>query len=252
MAVFIVTHKKYHMPRKKGYVPIQVGAALNESLGYLKDSEGEQISEKNPNYCELTALYHIWKNCPDKVSGLVHYRRYFCTGMTLHPKKHILSFDEACQILKNFDIILPYKMYRHGMTLREDYEKNHKIRDYDMCRKVIEELYPEYLPDFDAVSAQKTLYQYNMFISRKELLDEYCEWLFTILFEVEKRVDISSYDAYNQRIFGFLSERLFNVWLAHQNLRIKKLEVYNIEDSRFTLLKANVKNLIKPILGVER
>ena len=252
MAIYIVTHKKYSMPELKGYKPIQVGAALNPDLGYLKDSEGDNISEKNPNYCELTALYYIWKNCKDPVAGLVHYRRYFCTKKTLNPKKHLLSYRHAVQLLKEYDIILPYKMYRQGKTLREDYGDAHYISDYDVCREVISELYPDYCKAFDEVSAQKTLYQYNMLICKKEVFDSYCKWLFDILFEVERRVDISGYDAYNQRIFGFLSERLFNVWLAHENLKIKKYEVYNIEDSLVQLMKANIKNVIKPFVGVER
>ena len=144
------------------------------------------------------------------------------------------------------------KMYRQGRTLREDYATAHNIKDYDICRDVISEIYPDYLNAFDEVSAQKTLYQYNMLICKKELFDSYCQWLFDILFEVERRVDISKYDAYNQRIFGFLSERLFNVWLEYKQLNVKKCEVYNIVDSLAQLLKANLKNVIKPIVGVER
>ncbi len=252
MAIYIVTHKKYKMPDVKDYQPIQVGAALHDDLGYLKDSDGDNISKKNPNYCELTALYYIWKNCKENVVGLVHYRRYFCTKKTIHPSKYILSYDHAIQLLKKYDIILPYKMYRQGKTLREDYAAAHNIKDYDICRDVIGEKYPDYLNAFDKVSAQKTLYQYNMLICKKELFDSYCQWLFDILFEVERRVDIRKYDAYNQRIFGFLSERLFNVWLEYKQLNVKKCEVYNIEDSLAQLLKANLKNVIKPIVGVER
>ncbi|MBR6981969.1 MAG: DUF4422 domain-containing protein [Ruminococcus sp.] len=252
MSIYIVTHKKYSMPSLNGYLPIQVGAALHDDLGYLKDSEGDEISRKNPNYCELTALYYIWKNCTDSIVGMVHYRRYFCTKRTVHPQQFILSYDEAAKLLQEYDIIMPYKMYRKGLTIKEDYEKNHKASDYDTCRKVIQEKYPDYLQAFDETSNQKTLFQYNMFICKKPLFDAYCQWLFDILFEVERRVDISEYDAYNQRIFGFLSERLFNVWLRHEKLRVKKLEVYNIEDSHAQLLKANLKNLIKPIIGVDR
>lgn len=250
--IYIVTHKKYNMQELDGYLPIQVGAALHDDLGYLKDSGGDNISKKNPNYCELTALYYIWKNCTEEVVGMVHYRRYFCTQKTIHPKKHLLSYANAVQLLQQYDIILPYKMYRRGRTLREDYALAHNIRDYDVCRDVIGQIYPDYLRAFDEVSNQKTLYQYNMLICKKTLFDSYCKWLFDILFEVERRVDIRKYDAYNQRVFGFLSERLFNVWLYHEQLKIKKLEVYNIEDSTAQLLKANIKNIIKPIVGVER
>ena len=143
-------------------------------------------------------------------------------------------------------------MHRQGKTIREDYAEYHNVRDYDECGKIIKEFFPEYKRDFVKVSKSKDLYQFNMLITKKKYFDEYCNWLFTILFELEKRIDISDYDAYNSRIYGFLSERLFNVWLEHNKLKLKKMEVYNIEDSKMSLIKMNVKNLVKPILGVER
>lgn len=64
---------------------------------------------------------------------------------------------------------------------------------------------------------------------KKSLCDRYCSWLFDILFELEKRIDVSSYDMYQKRVFGFLSERLFTVWLHHENLRVTNQEVYGVE-----------------------
>ena len=62
-----------------------------------------------------------------------------------------------------------------------------------------------------------------MFVMKRSLFDEYCTWLFDILFELEKRTDMTGYDTYEARLFGFMSERLFNVWLERQNL--KKVEI---------------------------
>ncbi len=253
MSIYVVTHKKYDIPEMEGYIPIQVGAALNADLGYLKDSGGDNISAKNKNYCELTALYYIWKNKPqDDIAGLVHYRRYFYTKRTLDPKKNILTYSQAKDILKEYDIIVPYKMRRKGNTIKEDYAIHHNVRDYEECRNIISEQCPEFLGAFDAVSESKELFQYNMMVCSKPLFDEYCQWIFDILFELESRIDITDYDAYNQRIYGFLSERLFNVWVMHKGLKVKKLEVFNIEDSKSGLLKANIKNIIKPLMGVKR
>ena len=210
MSIYVVTHKKYNIPKMKGYIPIQVGASLHENLGYKVDSDGDNISDKNPNYCELTALYYMWKNLDDDIIGLTHYRRYFCDKMTSEPLKHILSYDTAKSLLKKYDVIVPYKMHRQGKTIREDYAEYHNVRDYDECGKIIKEFFPEYKRDFVKVSKSKDLYQFNMLITKKKYFDEYCNWLFTILFELEKRIDISDYDAYNSRIYGFLSERLFN------------------------------------------
>lgn len=253
MSIYIVTHKKYNFPGMKNYIPIQVGAAYHEDLGFCKDSEGDNISLKNPHYCELTALYFMWKNTNDNIIGLTHYRRYFCNKKTLTPLKHILSYDDAANILKKYDIIVPYKMHRQGKTIRQDYAINHNIRDYDECEKIIIKYFPKYKESFDRVSDSKDLYQYNMFITKRAVFDSYCSWLFKILFELEKRIDISNYDKYNSRVYGFLSERLFNVWLDYnKQLKVKKFEVYNIEENKLSLLKANIKNIIKPIIGMER
>lgn len=144
-------------------------------------------------------------------------------------------------------------MHRQGKTIRQDYEINHNIRDYDECRKIIIKYFPKYKESFDRVSDSKDLYQYNMFITKRAVFDSYCSWLFKILFELEKRIDISNYDKYNSRVYGFLSERLFNVWLDYnKQLKVKKFEVYNIEENKLSLLKANIKNIIKPIIGIER
>ena len=60
--IIVATHKKYKMPNDAMYLPVQVGAEGKETLGYVRDNEGENISHKNPNYCELTGLYWAWKN----------------------------------------------------------------------------------------------------------------------------------------------------------------------------------------------
>ena len=74
--VIIAAHKQYLMPDKDCYLPVQVGSALHKAVGYTPDNTGDNISEKNPYYCELTGLYWAWKNLPADVLGLVHYRRY--------------------------------------------------------------------------------------------------------------------------------------------------------------------------------
>ena len=69
----------------------------------------------------------------------------------------------------------------------------------------------------------------NMFVMKKTLFDEYCSWMFNILFKLEKRIDISGYNQYEARVFGFISERLFNVWLENQQLKVKEMPVINLE-----------------------
>ena len=75
--IIVATHKKYQMPTEEIYIPIHVGAEGKEKLEYVPDNTGENISVKNPYYCELTGLYWAWKNLDAEYIGLVHYRRYF-------------------------------------------------------------------------------------------------------------------------------------------------------------------------------
>ena len=78
MSMYVITHKKFNYPISQGYVPLLVGANKNENPNnYETDNAGENISNKNPNYSELTGLYWLWKNNHDKNIGISHYRRYF-------------------------------------------------------------------------------------------------------------------------------------------------------------------------------
>ncbi len=243
--IFIACHKQCELPNKDCYIPLHVGAEGKKDLGFTKDSTGENISLKNPNYCELTGLYWMWKNSKSKYIGLVHYRRYFFRKIKEHSIDKIISKDEVLNILNEYDVIVPKKTKLIGLTTREQFAKYHNVKDYDICRDIIEEKYPDYVEAFDTVSNRKYFYAFNMCIMNKKSFDNYCKWLFDILFEVEKRVDMSNYTDYEKRLFGFLSERLFNVWLEKNNLKLKELAVYNVDDNYF---KQRVISVIKDII----
>ena len=243
--ILVATHKPYRFPENRLYVPIQVGKALaSDKYGYLLDDERENISERNRSYSELTALYWAWKNryfdaCD--LCGLVHYRRYFF-GSEPFGSISILGEKELAAIMGEYDMIVPKKRHYYIETVRNHYVHAHHAKDLDALESVVAALYPEYVESFDAVMQQRSLYLYNMFVMRSEAFDAYCTWLFAILFEVEKRIDISGYDAYQARVFGFLAERLFNVWLHYHGLKVKELSVVNLEGENL-LLKAF--NMIK-------
>ncbi len=224
MAIYVATHKKFEYKLKKGYVPIQVGSALKDDLGYLRDDGGDNISEKNSNYCELTALYYIAKNRKkDKIVGLVHYRRYFFKGTS------IISYKDAYKFLKKYDIILPYKLDLKE-SVEQQYDRYHHLEDLKRCGDIIRKIYPDYYDSFTDILSHRYISAFNMFIMKGDLFKEYAEWLFNILTVLEKSIHIESYDDYNKRIYGFLSERLFNVWINHKKLYIKYLPVYNVEE----------------------
>ena len=54
--IFVMTHKEMNEIPDKTYLPLHVGKAGKETLGYMGDDTGDHISEKNPVYCELTGV----------------------------------------------------------------------------------------------------------------------------------------------------------------------------------------------------
>lgn len=226
--IYIATHKKFNVPDKEGYIPIQVGAKINEQLPYIKDDTGDNISEKNKNYCELTALYWIWKNRKENIIGLTHYRRYFYNNIFSNKENNLLSCKKIENILYKYDIILP-KSLKLENTIEEQYVDSHHVNDLRKCKTIIQDIYPEYEDDFEKVLKRKKMYAYNMFITKREYFEMYMEWLFNILSRLEKKIDIREYSEYNQRVYGFLAERLLNVWISKNNLKIKECVVYNTQ-----------------------
>lgn len=214
--IIVATHKNYWMPKEELYLPLHVGAeGKNLELGYTKDNIGDNISNKNKNYCELTGLYWAWKNLDADYIGLAHYRRHFCIkGAKGSKQEKILNLQQAKELLSRVDIILPKPRNYYIETNYSQYAHAHHAIDLDLTRQIIQEKYPEYIGEFDLSMNKTTGHRFNMFIMSKEKFDEYCTWLFEILFELENRLDISSYNANDSRVFGFVSERLLDVWIG--------------------------------------
>ncbi len=225
MAVYIAAHKAFDAPATAGYIPLQVGAEGKDPLPFEKDNTGAHISEKNPHFCELTGLYWIWKNRREDYKGLVHYRRYFMQGKAILPEETIRH------LLTTYDAILPpQEILRENAWEEFPLHSGHK-KDLVLLREAIETVDAAYLPTFDRVMAGNRLHLFNMLIAREEIFNSYCAWLFAVLFELEKHVDMTGYTAYEQRLYGFLSERLLNVWVAHNRLRITTVKVKNTQQT---------------------
>lgn len=196
--ILVATHKKYWMPDDNVYMPIHVGREGKASLGYIGDNTGDNISTKNPNYCELTALYWAWKNLKCDYIGLCHYRRYFgnigsiknilTNNMFSQKIKYIYTKKDYESLLNKYDIILPRKLYFYKIDIYKQYKDGHNINDLNMCYEIICEQFPEYKEAFLITMHKNSLYAYNMLVTKKFLFDEYMKWLFNILFTLEKKL----------------------------------------------------------------
>ena len=228
--IIVTTHKKYEMPEDNIYLPLHVGAQGKESIGFTGDNTGENISIKNHFWCELTGLYWAWKNLDYDYLGLVHYRRHF-KGKTKSNDKfeRIIKRQELEELLKQSDIVLPTKRHYFIETLYSHYEHTHYIEDLQKTKKIIGKKYPEYINAFDRVMNRKSAHMFNMFIMKKDLVNNYCSFIFDILFELEKQIDISAYNKYQKRVYGFISELLLDVWIENNKLKYTEIPVINME-----------------------
>ena len=235
--IFVCAHKEVSLPQHPYFLPIQAGAALHDAIkGYQPDNEGDNISDKNPHFCELTCHYWAWKNLKDvDIVGLNHYRRYFDFTRKwpqFSADKHFIQTDEFLKqeyqfpdlekLLTKYDIILP--VARHWrVSNTQQYGEYHIAKDWEMLRQIIKEHSPQYIPAFEKTmdNSNKSV-GYNMFITHWNYFDAYSEWLFDILFEVEKRVPPID-DPIQSRIYGYMSERLINVFCKHYRLRAKHI-----------------------------
>lgn len=233
--LIVATHKKYEMPKDDMYLPLYVGSQGKESIGFERDDNGINISEKNPFFCELTGLYWAWKNLNADYVGLCHYRRHFTLNKKI-PKNEeekfeiLLSKEEADKILENTDIILPKKRKYYIENLYNHYKHTLYIETLDEAGKIIEEKYPEYLNEFEKLHKRTSAHMFNMLIMKKEKLDEYCTWLFDILFELEKRMGQKEFDTFHSRFYGRVSELLLDVWIDTNNLKYKEVKIVDMQN----------------------
>ena len=230
LKIFVCTHKPFYMFKDDILKPIHVGKQLsNLNLGYDGDDTGDHISYKNENYCELTALYWIWKNCKDyDIVGLCHYRRFFHNNQGgnlfgLFYENKLFQFSDflnlkQLEVLPD-EIIVPEPLILNTSVI-EHYSIYHTLDDLEIVKEELTKLFPDYTKSFELAMEDKFLYPFNMLVAQRHLIDAYCNWLFPILTNTEQRLKISD-DQYQKRVFGFFGERLFTVWLYHNKSKIR-------------------------------
>ena len=236
--IFVCAHKNFETKVKNPVYKILSVGNNTELIGdnILRDDSGDNISHMNKFYSELTGYYWVWKNYQTKDwVGFCHYRRYF-------------NFFDNIPDLNSMDcdVIVPQEIYCYPSPL-EQYGACHNIKDLEMVCDIAHKKYNIPKSIIDEVLTGKTLYLFNMFIMKKEIFNEYCEFMFDVLNEYLNKHNITNFNdvvdmiennkieylkefkpnseiSYQARIGGFLSERLFNIWLKWKNLKIESIK----------------------------
>lgn len=254
--ILVCAHKKDYVRQDDVYMPIQVGKAISGfDLGFQGDDTGDNISDRNDWYAELTAMYWAWKNLKGvDYIGLCHYRRYFVMRksslflpsiISVSVKDYVDKKDTKVDIeflMNNIDVIVP-KSGVYATPLYMQYGLEHSLEDLSILWAIIKLKYPEYREAFDKVMLHSnTAYGCNMFVMRWKLFNEYCTWLFPLLQESSEYIKRIPY-SYQKRTLGFLAERLFEVYCEHWNLKTKQCSVYLLGDKAIQQKYAFLKDL---------
>lgn len=258
--IFISYKDKHPVIKSEILQPIQTGRAIadEEFDGMIGDNIGDNISKDNPRYNELSAQYWIWKHYqevgdPDYV-GFMHYRRHFLFNETLpmppitwlnngnvfiFPKvcpqymeylndESIKSYFPAfdCMVIKPYDIKNIKEKYER---IRDNYItlKEQDGRFYDIFLDVIKELHPDYLEEIEEFDNGTQMYLCNMFVMRRDLFEDYCNFLFSTLKEIDNRIDSTNFSSAKSRFLGFLGEFVLSIYIfklrKNPNIKIKEM-----------------------------
>lgn len=240
ISIYVCCHNECTLPENELLIPIQAGRkAAGFALNMPGDDQGENISRRNGNYCELTVLYWAWRNTKDNCLGLCHYRRFFNLA---NQETELDSFENFSvrsghtteklnRLMSEYDLILPQaKIKNGGSSLYQLYGAAHQIEDLDLALAIIRDVYPQMISAAEtAIFNQPRAYYKNMMIAHRPFVDDYCRWLFDVLRRLDCLIypQLAARSAYQQRVYGFLAERLFNIFLEdyrrRHSLRIKEV-----------------------------
>lgn len=242
--IFVACQNQTGIPENGMIKKIQVGSAgaKRRLSAMYHDDEGENISQKNQIYCELTAQYYAWKNLKADYYGFCHYRRYLNFSKEylpydkrmperIHPlpyievnqwcatmSKDLLDETRIQSVVEKYDVIAVLGEYMN-ITVYEQFCQFHNQKDLDKIIRILKRRCPDYAYACDVYMKSKYIYFCNMYIMRQEYFVEYMAWLFPLLEEFEIDENISGCAKGKARIIGYLAERLFGVyftWLGQQ------------------------------------
>lgn len=255
MPIYIVSHlrlKRPHDPKHRVmYVGPLSGQPTQQDFAITDADLSPHIGHKNKSYCELTALHQMAKlhaHAENETVGLVHYRRRFVQGppwlaqiirttqksALTRPlsnqwlRRHELTTSRAADLLERHDVIVPLHS-RLKESVEDRYLQHHVPEDWIQLKDVIAHQFPEYAQAFGDFSKNHRIHHFNMFVAKSDFLQSYSRWLFDVLDQIEARIDLTGRDNFQTRVFGFLAERLFNVYLLkNRHLRVLHLPMVQI------------------------
>ncbi len=228
--LLVAAHRASRMPEDPMYLPIQVGCAGTDlDLGFRRDDEGDNISEKNPTFCELTAVYWAYKNLDADYIGLSHYRRHFRGKSGRDKWACVLTGQEARKLLQDTDVLVPRRRRYYIETIYSLYVHAHPAQGLDQALELVRQQGPQYSRAADTVMNRTWYHNYNMFLMKADIFRDYCGWLFPILFTLEAQLDISDYSDYDRRVFGFVGERMLDIYLEANGIPWREIPVMFME-----------------------
>ena len=237
--LFVCCHKDCQLPKHELLVPIQVGAALTDIRfpGFIYDNSGDNISELNRSYCELTAQYWAWKNCGADYLGFFHYRRFLYPDFKATRPYRIdnfsdekilerLGFDRFPELIKRYSMIAPLGENMH-VSVREHYLASPFQYGADLNRieGILSEQDPAYRDAMEQYLNGTVHYFGNIFIMERATFHQYCAWLFPALEEFDRQTDTREYSDQAKRVDGYLAERLFGVFYTYHRYSLPSLEL---------------------------
>lgn len=223
---YVITHKPYPVAQDEMYRKLCVGDYQDDISA--SEHDGQNIAEYNGRLNELTGLYWIWMNTVNKYVGLSHYRRYFenCGHKLDRIGVEDLLVADGYDIILSRKTELPWSLEENiSRTVGKEYSDAMK----DSLIKAMKKRRPKSVETFRKVLAGNRLYTCNMFVTRREILDQYCKWLFSFLLEATDKVDFSQAAGYAKRTAGYYGEVLLTVWMEmHPELNVYEMPVVRI------------------------
>ena len=227
---YVITHKAYPIQQDEMYKTLCVGKYAQ--VDAFSEQQGDSIFRYNDRINETTGIYWIWKNTNSAFVGLSHYRRYFynnsfCNKMNRLDKSRIeqILCDDGYDIILSEFKTLDWSIYENiERTVGVDFNAN----AYRLFENAIKEKHPDYLEAFHYILQNNSMYICNMFVTRREVFEKYCEWLFSFLLDVTDQLDVSKGNSFQKRTAGYYSEVLLSVWVVMQHMKIFELPLTDV------------------------